>query len=67
MERGAGGFEAAHVTLTQGVFVGLHDDAAERLAARLDQVIDRGGETVPQSGAAQGTVEVGKAMAAARR
>ncbi|RZM00626.1 MAG: SDR family NAD(P)-dependent oxidoreductase [Variovorax sp.] len=64
---GAGGFEAAHVTLTKGVFVGIGDDAPERLAARLDEVLERGGETVPQSGAAQGTVEVGKAMAAASR
>ena len=64
---GAGGFEAAHVTLTQGVFIGIEDDAPERLAARLDEVVERAGETVPQSGAAQGTVEVGKAMAAASR
>jgi NAD(P)-dependent dehydrogenase (short-subunit alcohol dehydrogenase family) len=65
---GAGGFEAAHVTLTKGVFIGIGDDAPERLAARLDEVLERGGgETVPQSGAAQGTVEVGKAMAAASR
>ncbi|HSU20737.1 SDR family NAD(P)-dependent oxidoreductase [Comamonadaceae bacterium OTU4NAUVB1] len=65
---GAGGFEAAHVTLTRGVFIGTGDDAPERLAARLDEVLERGsGETVPQSGAAQGTVEVGKAMAAASR
>ena len=65
---GAGGFEAAHVTLTRGVFIGTGDDAPERLAARLDEVLERGsGETVPQSGAAQGTVEVGTAMAAASR
>ena len=27
---GAGAFEAAHVTLTQGVFIGFPDDAAEQ-------------------------------------
>jgi NAD(P)-dependent dehydrogenase (short-subunit alcohol dehydrogenase family) len=54
---GAGGFEAAHVTLTQGVFVGTGPDADERLAAQLDRVRDRGGEQVPGSGAAQGTNE----------
>jgi len=64
---GAGGFEAAHVTLTQGVFVGIGDDAPEQLAARLAEVVDREGEQVPQSGAAQGTVEIAKATEAAAR
>ena len=62
---GAGGFEAAHITLTQGVFVGLGADAPEQLAARLAEVVDRTGEQVPQSGAAQGTIEVSKATEAA--
>ena len=61
---GAGGFEAAHITLTQGVYVGAGEDAAEQLAAQLGAVTDRTGEQVPQSGAAQGQLEVGKAMAA---
>ncbi len=61
---GAGGFEAAHITLTQGVYVGACEDAAEQLAAQLGAVTDRRGEQVPQSGAAQGQLEVGKAMAA---
>lgn len=60
---GAGGFEAAHITLTQGVYI-EGDDAAEQLAAQLQAVVDRQGEQVPQSGAAQGQLEVGKAMAA---
>jgi NAD(P)-dependent dehydrogenase (short-subunit alcohol dehydrogenase family) len=64
---GAGGFEAAHVTLTQGVFVGLGDDAPEQLAMRLAEVTDRQGEQVPQSGAAQGTIEIAKATQAAAR
>jgi NAD(P)-dependent dehydrogenase (short-subunit alcohol dehydrogenase family) len=64
---GAGGFEAAHVTLTQGVFVGIGDDAPEQLAAHLAEVTDRRGEQVPQSGAAQGTVEIAKATQAAAR
>ncbi len=55
---GAGGFEAAHVTLTQGVFIGTGADAAERLAAQLAQVTDRSGEMVPGSGAAQGGNEM---------
>ena len=63
---GAGTFEAAHITLTNGVFLGIGADTPERLAERLAEVTDRAGEQVPQSGAAQGTSEVGKAMAAAR-
>ena len=55
---GAGGFEAAHITLTQGVFVGTGADAPEQLAARLAQVLDRAGETVPRSGAGQGSNEM---------
>jgi NAD(P)-dependent dehydrogenase (short-subunit alcohol dehydrogenase family) len=64
---GAGVFEAAHITLTQGTWIGLDADAPEQLAARLAEVTERHGEIVPQSGAAQGANEVGKAMANARR
>ncbi|XAH23073.1 SDR family NAD(P)-dependent oxidoreductase [Xylophilus sp. GW821-FHT01B05] len=60
---GAGSFEAAHVTLTQGTFIGTGPDAPERLAAQLAKVTDRAGEQVPLSGAAQGTLEVGRALA----
>ena len=61
---GAGGFEAAQITLTQGVYLGIGPDTPERLAAALEQVTDSSGATVPQSGSAQGTLEVGKAMKA---
>jgi NAD(P)-dependent dehydrogenase (short-subunit alcohol dehydrogenase family) len=61
---GAGSFERAHVTLTEGVHVGHPDDAAERIAAAWSAISDRDGETVPQSGAAQGTLEIAKAMRA---
>jgi len=64
---GAGTFEAAHITLTQGVHIGLGADAPERLAAHLADVTERAGEQVPASGAAQGANEVGKAMGALRR
>jgi NAD(P)-dependent dehydrogenase (short-subunit alcohol dehydrogenase family) len=62
---GAGTFEAAHVTLTQGVWLGSDGQTPERLAQRLADVTARAGEQVPQSGSAQGANEVGKAMAAA--
>ena len=61
---GAGAFERAHITLTQGVFVGLPEDAAERVSASFEALSDRDGETVPDSGNAQGTLETGKAMRA---
>jgi NAD(P)-dependent dehydrogenase (short-subunit alcohol dehydrogenase family) len=61
---GAGAFERAHITLTQGVFVGLPADAPEQVALQFDALSDREGETVPASGNAQGTLETGKAMRA---
>ena len=61
---GAGAFERAHITLTQGVFVGLPADAPEQVALQFEALSDRDGETVPASGNAQGTAEVGKAMRA---
>ncbi len=61
---GAGAFERAHITLTQGVFVGLPADAAEQVALQLEALSDRAGETVPAGGNAQGAIEVGKALRA---
>jgi hypothetical protein len=60
---GAGSFEAAHVTMTQGIYVGTGPDAPEQLAARLAEVTARWRHG-PGSGAAQGALEVQKAMAA---
>ena len=61
---GAGAFERAHITLTPGIFVGLPADAAEQIALNFDALSDRSDETVPESGNAQGTIEIGKAMRA---
>jgi NAD(P)-dependent dehydrogenase (short-subunit alcohol dehydrogenase family) len=55
---GAGSFEAAHLTLTHGAFIGTGPDAPERLLERLDEVRSRRGEMVPASGAEQGTNEM---------
>ncbi|NML44973.1 SDR family NAD(P)-dependent oxidoreductase [Ramlibacter sp. G-1-2-2] len=55
---GAGGFEAAHVTLTPGVHIGIGPEAPERLHAHLADVRERAGEIVPESGAAQGANEM---------
>ena len=62
---GAGGFEAAHVTLTRGVYIGDGADAPEQLAARLAEVLERTGEVVPGSGAVQGANEMRLARGAA--
>ena len=64
---GAGTFEAAHITLTQGVWLGVDAQTPEHLAERLAEVTDRANEIVPQSGSAQGSNEVGKAMARAHK
>ena len=61
---GAGTFEAAHITLTQGLHLGSDAQTPERLLEQLAQVRDRTGETVPQSGAAQGMNEIARAQAA---
>lgn len=58
---GAGGFERAYVTLTQGDFV-TGDNAPEQVAARFDAISDRAGEIVPEMGAAQGMIELTKAQ-----
>jgi NAD(P)-dependent dehydrogenase (short-subunit alcohol dehydrogenase family) len=64
---GAGTFEAAHITMTQGVHIGMSGDAPELLAYKLAEVTNRQGDTVPSSGAAQGTNEIGKLMAFAEK
>jgi NAD(P)-dependent dehydrogenase (short-subunit alcohol dehydrogenase family) len=62
---GAGSFERAYVTLTHGIHVGQGSDAAEQIAAQFAAISERAGATVPESGAAQGTLEIAKAMQAA--
>ncbi len=60
---GAGGFERAYVTLTQGAWI-AGEDAPEQVAARFAEISDRAGEIVPEMGAAQGMTELTKAQAA---
>ncbi|HET9510122.1 MAG TPA: SDR family NAD(P)-dependent oxidoreductase [Sphingomonas sp.] len=50
---GAGVFQAAYVTLTPGVALRGDDLSAEGVAAHWSAIVDRTGETVPQSGAEQ--------------
>lgn len=58
---GAGSFESANITMTQGIFVGQVDDPVAHLCARLDEVKDRRGETVPAEGWEQYRLELSKA------
>ncbi len=60
---GAGSFEAAHITLTRGAWLGMGEEVPEALASSLSTVRDRSGEQVPESGAAQGANEISLAMA----
>ena len=58
---GAGSVEAAQITLTQGIWMGLGADAPEALQARLAQVTDPVDALIPSSGASQGAHEIGRA------
>jgi NAD(P)-dependent dehydrogenase (short-subunit alcohol dehydrogenase family) len=58
---GAGSFECAHVTMTQGVFIEGTDGVAAQVVRRLDQISDRRAETVPASAWEQSRLELAKA------
>lgn len=55
---GAGAFEQAHITMTQGIYVGDAPGAADCIEAQWAAIRDRASEVVPQSGAAQYSHEV---------
>jgi len=59
---GAGTFERAYVTMTQGVHLGFDADTPERIAEQFDAISARDDEHVPESGSVQGRNEVGKAL-----
>lgn len=50
---GAGAVHAANVTMTRGIKLGEDERNPEGVAARIGQITDRSGESVPQSGAEQ--------------
>ena len=64
LNAGAGAFAATHIGLTRGVFVGGGPDADEQVATRWGEIADRSGDSIPESGAAQGMSELTKAQAA---
>ena len=61
---GGGSFEAAHLTLTEGLYLGAGDSVAHEIAVRLGEIVDRHGSVVPASGVEQSELELRKARAA---
>lgn len=61
---GGGSFEAAHVTLTEGLYLGTGDSVVHELSARLSEIADRTGEIVPTGAFTQSEVELNKTKAA---
>jgi NAD(P)-dependent dehydrogenase (short-subunit alcohol dehydrogenase family) len=59
MNAGGGGFERAYVTLTRGIHVAPEDMTPETIAARFEEISDRAGEIVPDTGGAQGGMALG--------
>jgi NAD(P)-dependent dehydrogenase (short-subunit alcohol dehydrogenase family) len=53
MGAGAGAFQAAYITLTQGVALPEGSRTVEEVAAAWPRIADRSGEIVPQSGSEQ--------------
>lgn len=58
---GAGSFEVATITLSQGVYVGHGDNAAEQIVERWPQVTECKDALVPDGSWAQGKLELEKA------
>ena len=61
---GAGSFESANITMTQGVHIGDVEDPVAEVIARMDEISDRREECVPGSGWEQYKLELAKATGA---
>lgn len=57
---GAGVVHAANVTMTNGVLLGADERNPEGVAKHIAEITDRTGETVPQTGAEQSGLVMGK-------
>lgn len=55
---GAGAYHAAYITLTKGIALPESERTPEGIAAHWDAIIDRTGDTVPQSGNGQSVAVV---------
>lgn len=64
---GAGSFEAAHITMTEGVFVRDTQDAADEVCAKIDEILSTEGQIVPAQAWEQSQHELAKARRAASK
>ncbi len=60
---GAGSFEQANITMTQGLYLGRGPSVADELVNRFDEIAARDGETIPGNGGFQYQYEVDRALA----
>ncbi|ANN65598.1 SDR family NAD(P)-dependent oxidoreductase [Bordetella bronchialis] len=60
---GGGSFEAAHITMTQGIHIDDEEDPAGTLPGRLAQVQEQADQVTPASGWDQAKHELAKALA----
>ncbi|HEY1263298.1 MAG TPA: SDR family NAD(P)-dependent oxidoreductase [Terriglobales bacterium] len=67
MLAGAGSFEQAHITMTQGVYLGCPDNAAEAILACWEKIAERKEERVPAAGPEQYQFEAARARANSNR
>ncbi|MDP9892820.1 NAD(P)-dependent dehydrogenase (short-subunit alcohol dehydrogenase family) [Variovorax boronicumulans] len=58
---GAGSFESANITMTQGIFIGDAEDPVAQVRSRMDEILDRQDERVPGTGFEQYQLELSKA------
>lgn len=58
---GAGSFESANITMTQGIFIGDAEDPVAHIRSRMDEILDRQDERVPGTGFEQYQLELSKA------
>jgi len=58
---GAGSFEQAHITMTQGLYLSDQELSAEQLLEHWDRIEDRTDELVPSRGFEQYQYEVARA------
>lgn len=62
---GGGSFEAAHITMTQGVYVPDGEDAAQQVHDNMAAIVDPEGQLIPATGWDQSRHELAKAKEAA--
>jgi NAD(P)-dependent dehydrogenase (short-subunit alcohol dehydrogenase family) len=58
---GAGSFEQAHITMTQGLYLSDQELTAEHIVERWDRIGDRADELIPSRGSEQYQYEVARA------